>query len=128
MLDKNSKYPLDGIKVLDFSRVLAGPFAARMLSDLGAEVVKVEPPDGDMTRYWGKEVAGQSGYFHQQNAGKKNICIDLRAEGARELVFEMVKEADILIENYRPDVMPRLGLGYESLNKINPKLVMLSIS
>ena len=73
MAYKKAGYPLDGIKVLDFSRVLAGPFAARMLSDLGAEVVKIEPPDGDITRYWGKEVAGQSGYFHQQNAGKKNM-------------------------------------------------------
>jgi len=124
----NNEYPLSGLKVLDFSRVLAGPFAGRMLCDLGADVVKVEPPDGDITRLWGANVGGIPGYFSQQNAGKKNICIDLRAEGASELVFEMVKQADILIENYRPDVMPRLGLGYESLTKINPKLIMLSIS
>ena len=128
MSNKNSKYPLDGIKVLDFSRVLAGPFAARMLSDLGAEVVKVEPPDGDMTRYWGKEVAGQSGYFHQQNAGKKNICIDLHAEASSALILRMMKQADIVIENYRPDVMPRLGLGYEDLKRANPGIIMLSIS
>ena len=128
MLDKNSKYPLDGIKVLYFSRVLAGPFAARMLSDLGAEVVKVEPPDGDMTRYWGKEIAGQSGYFHQQNAGKKNICIDLHAEGSSKLILRMVAQADIVIENYRPDVMPRIGLGYGDLKSANPGIIMLSIS
>ena len=121
-------YPLSGLKVLDLSRVLAGPFAGRMLSDLGADVVKVEPPDGDVTRYWGREIANIQGYFHQQNAGKRNICIDLRADGAVELVNELVKEADILIENYRPDVMPRLGIGYESLSKVNPRLVMLSIS
>jgi len=121
-------YPLSGLKVLDFSRVLAGPFAGRMLCDLGADVVKVEPPDGDITRLWGANVGGIPGYFSQQNAGKKNICIDLRADGASELVFEMVKHADILIENYRPDVMPRLGLGYESLSEVNPKLIMLSIS
>lgn len=121
-------YPLSGLKVLDFSRVLAGPFAARMLCDLGADVVKVEPPDGDVTRFWGKEIAGIPGYYHQQNAGKRNICIDLRAEGATDLVKSLVKEADILIENYRPDVMPRLGLGYDELKAVNPKLIMLSIS
>ena len=122
------EYPLEGLKVLDFSRVLAGPFAGRMLCDLGADVVKVEPPDGDVTRLWGKVIQGLPGYYHQQNAGKRNICMDLRAQGAKELVFELVKEADILIENYRPDVMPRLGLGYEALKAINPKLIMLSIS
>ncbi len=121
-------YPLEGLKVLDFSRVLAGPFAGRMLSDLGADVVKVEPPDGDVTRYWGKHVAGIRGYYHQQNAGKRNICIDLRADGAVELVKELVKEADIVIENYRPDVMGRLGLGYDALSAANPRVIMLSIS
>jgi CoA:oxalate CoA-transferase len=123
-----AEYPLSGLKVLDFSRVLAGPFAGRMLCDLGADVVKVEPPDGDITRLWGANIAGIPGYYSQQNAGKKNISIDLRANGAVELVCEMVKQADILIENYRPDVMPRLGLGYEQLDEINPKLIMLSIS
>jgi CoA:oxalate CoA-transferase len=122
------QYPLEGLKVLDFSRVLAGPFAGRMLCDLGADVVKVEPPDGDVTRLWGKVIQGLPGYYHQQNAGKRNICMDLRADGAKELVFQLVKEADILIENYRPDVMPRLGLGYEDLKAVNPKLIMLSIS
>jgi crotonobetainyl-CoA:carnitine CoA-transferase CaiB-like acyl-CoA transferase len=121
-------YPLEGLKVLDFSRVLAGPFAGRMLSDLGADVVKVEPPDGDVTRLWGRVIQGLPGYYHQQNAGKRNISMDLRAPGAKELVFDLVKEADILIENYRPDVMGRLGLGYESLLSVNPKLIMLSIS
>ena len=121
-------YPLAGLKVLDFSRVLAGPFAGRMLSDLGADVVKIEPPDGDITRLWGHVVGDIPGYYHQQNAGKRDICIDLRAEGAKELVAELVAEADILIENYRPDVMPRLGLGYDALRAINPRLIMLSIS
>ncbi|MEZ5550860.1 MAG: CaiB/BaiF CoA-transferase family protein [Pseudomonadales bacterium] len=121
-------YPLAGLKVLDFSRVLAGPFAGRMLSDLGADVVKIEPPDGDVTRLWGRVAGGLPGYYHQQNAGKRNICIDLRAAGARELVLSLVQHADILIENYRPDVMPRLGLGYDALQTVNPRLVMLSIS
>ena len=121
-------YPLEGLKVLDFSRVLAGPFAGRMLSDLGADVVKVEPPDGDVTRMWGAVIADLPGYYHQQNAGKRNISIDLRAEGARDLVLKLVRQADIVIENYRPDVMPRLGLGFEALSAENPKLIMLSIS
>ena len=126
--EKTDGYPLAGLKVLDFSRVLAGPFAGRMLCDLGADVVKVEPPDGDITRLWGHRIANIPGYYHQQNAGKRDICIDLRAEGALDLVAELVAEADILIENYRPDVMPRLGLGYEHLQAINPRLIMLSIS
>ncbi|MCR9261866.1 MAG: CoA transferase [Pseudomonadaceae bacterium] len=121
-------YPLAGLKVLDFSRVLAGPFAGRMLSDLGADVVKIEPPDGDVTRLWGKVIAGVPGYYHQQNAGKRNICVDLRASGARELMLEMAAEADIVIENYRPDVMDRLGLGYDDLSAVNGRLIMLSIS
>ena len=122
------QFPLDGLKVLDFSRVLAGPFAGRMLSDLGADVVKIEPPDGDVTRLWGHVVGGLPGYYHQQNAGKRNVCIDLRHERAKQLVLELVAEADILIENYRPDVMARLGLGYDQLSQVNPRLIMLSIS
>jgi CoA:oxalate CoA-transferase len=121
-------YPLAGLKVLDFSRVLAGPFAGRMLNDLGADVVKVEPPDGDVTRLWGKVVGGVPGYYHQQNAGKRDISIDLRHPGAKDLVFDLVRQADILIENYRPDVMPRLGFGYPELSAVNPGLIMLSIS
>ena len=121
-------YPLEGLKVLDFTRVLAGPFASRMLADLGADVVKVEPPDGDVTRLWGAVKAGLPGYYHQQNAGKRNICIDLRAPSATDLVHELVAQADILLENYRPDVMTRLGFGYEQLRKINPRLIYLSIS
>jgi len=121
-------YPLAHLKVLDFSRVLAGPFAGRMLCDLGADVVKIEPPDGDTTRLWGRVVGGIPGYYHQQNAGKRNICVDLRASGARDLIIELVRRADVVIENYRPDVMPRLGLGYDALREVNPGLVMLSIS
>ncbi|HCD26473.1 MAG TPA: hypothetical protein DER02_03070 [Gammaproteobacteria bacterium] len=122
------QYPLAGLKVLDFSRVLAGPFAGRMLSDLGADVVKIEPPDGDVTRMWGRVVGGLPGYYHQQNAGKRDICVDLRAAGATELIFALVREADIVIENYRPDVMSRLGFGYSDLSAVNPRVIMLSIS
>lgn len=120
--------PLEGLKVLDFSRVLAGPYAGRMLSDLGAEVVKIEPPDGDMTRLWGKMAGGQSAYYVQHNVGKRNVSIDLRAPKGRDLVLQLARHADIVIENYRPDVMGRLGLGYEALSAENPRLIMLSIS
>ena len=121
-------YPLAGIRVLDMSRVLAGPFAGRMLADLGADVVKVEPPEGDVTRTWGARINGRAGYFNQQNVGKRGMCIDLNAEGAVDLVKRLAARADVLIENFRPDVMGRLGLAYEVLNDINPRLVMLSIS
>jgi crotonobetainyl-CoA:carnitine CoA-transferase CaiB-like acyl-CoA transferase len=120
--------PLEGLKVLDMSRVLAGPFAGRMLCDLGADVVKVEPPEGDSTRLWGRMAGGISSYFNMANAGKRCISIDLRAEGARDLVIELAAKADVVLENFRPDVMPRLGIGYEKLAANNPRLIMLSIS
>ena len=121
-------HPLEGIRVLDMSRVLAGPFAGRMLADLGADVVKVEPPDGDVTRNWGARIHGQAGYFNQQNVGKRGICVNLDAAGGADLIKQLVARADVLIENFRPDVMGRLGLGYDVLKQINPRLVMLSIS
>ncbi|MBI1185859.1 MAG: hypothetical protein GC206_00715 [Alphaproteobacteria bacterium] len=123
-----SGYPLEGVKALDFSRVLAGPFAGRMLADLGADVVKVEPPDGDSTRLWGKMVGGISGYFSYANAGKRNISIDLRADGAKDLVLALARCADVVLENFRPGVMDRLGVGYGALSAVNPRLVMVSIS
>jgi crotonobetainyl-CoA:carnitine CoA-transferase CaiB-like acyl-CoA transferase len=121
-------YPLEDLKVLDFSRVLAGPFATRMLSDLGADVLKIEPPEGDVTRHFGKQEGGVAGFYLQQNIGKRNICLDLKTEGARELALKLVEQADVVVENFRPGVMARFGLGWEDLHAINPKLVMLSIS
>jgi crotonobetainyl-CoA:carnitine CoA-transferase CaiB-like acyl-CoA transferase len=120
--------PLQGIRVLDLSRVLAGPYAGRMLADLGADVVKVEPPEGDVTRKWGKRIAGLSGYYTQQNAGKRNVCIDLRAAGGPELVARLAEQADVLLENFRPGVMERFGLSYAQLAQRNPRLVMVSVS
>jgi crotonobetainyl-CoA:carnitine CoA-transferase CaiB-like acyl-CoA transferase len=99
-----------------------------MLSDLGADVVKVEPPDGDVTRLWGAKIHGVSGYFNQQNAGKRGICVDLSVPEGVELIKALAARADILIENFRPDVMGRLGLGYPVLRALNPALIMLSIS
>lgn len=120
--------PLDGLKVLDLSRVLAGPFAGRMLSDLGADVVKLEPPDGDLTRLWGRKIAGLTGYYFQQNAGKRNICLDLKAPAGVALARRLAARADILIENFRPGVVARLGLDFAALAEENPGLIMLSIS
>ena len=120
--------PLAGIKVLDMSRVFAGPVAGRILSDLGAEVVKVEPPEGDITRLWGRKAAGLSTYYVQQNVGKRNISVDLRVDGGADLIKQLVTEADIVIENFRPGIMARYGIDYESLKAIKPDLVMVSIS
>ncbi len=120
--------PLDGVKVLDLTRVFAGPIAGRTLSDLGADVVKVEPPDGDVTRLWGRKTAGLSTYFTQQNCGKRNVCIDLNADGGPELVAQLAAQADVLIENFRPGVMAKFGLDWGALSARNPALIMLSIS
>jgi len=120
--------PLAGLRVLDLSRVLAGPFAGRMLADLGADVVKVEPPEGDITRGWGALRHGIGGYYTQQNAGKRTLCLDLEAPGALPLLLRLAQRADVLIENFRTGVAQRLGLGWQALHGLNPRLVMLSIS
>jgi crotonobetainyl-CoA:carnitine CoA-transferase CaiB-like acyl-CoA transferase len=121
-------YPCDGLRVLDMSRVVAGPIAGRILSDLGADVVKLEPPEGDVTRVWGQMRHGLSGFYTQQNAGKRNVCVDLRAPGAVDVVKALARHADVVIENFRAGVLDRLGLGYDALRADNPGLVMLSVS
>ncbi len=120
--------PLAGVRVLDLSRVLAGPYVGRMLADLGAEVVKVEPPEGDVTRKWGKVIGPLSGYYTQQNVGKRNVCVDLRADGGAELVRQLARKADVVVENFRPGVMAQFGLDWATLSELNPRLVMCSIS
>ncbi|MFT7600225.1 MAG: CoA:oxalate CoA-transferase [Acidimicrobiales bacterium] len=120
--------PLVGLKVLDLTRVLAGPFAARMLSDLGADVVKVEPPEGDVTRHFGVRRGTQTGYYAQQNAGKRGICVDLTREGGPDLVKLLADQADVVLENFRPGVLANYGLDYASLSTDHPELVMVSIS
>ena len=126
--DVARQYPLTGIRVLDLSRVFAGPVAGRTLADLGADVVKVEPPEGDVTRLWGRKRGGLSSYFTQQNAGKRNISVDLNHPDGPRIVTEMAAAADVLIENFRPGVMKRFGLDWASLSQRNPRLIMLSIS
>jgi len=120
--------PLEGIRVLDFTRVLSGPHATRMLSDLGAEVIKVEPPMGDMTRFAMPRVNSLSSYFIQQNVGKKNISLDMTKPQAVELLKKLVSHCDIVIENFRPGVMHKMGLDYETLSQLNPRLIYTSIT
>ncbi len=120
--------PLDGITVLDFSRVLSGPIAGRNLHDLGADVIKVEPPEGDLTRYAQPKVGSISLYYAQQNTGKRNISIDLRHPEAADVVGRLAERVDVVLENYRPGVMDRLGIGWTALSARNPRLVLASIS
>ena len=120
--------PLQGLRILDFSRVLTGPHATRMLCDLGAEIIKIEPPDGDLTRFTNPRVNSLSTYFIQQNVGKKNISLDMSKSEAVDIVKKLVMHADILIENFRPGVMKKLGLDYASLSALNPKIIYASIT
>jgi crotonobetainyl-CoA:carnitine CoA-transferase CaiB-like acyl-CoA transferase len=120
--------PLTGIRVLDLTRVLAGPHCGRMLCDLGAEVIKVEPPDGDLTRFSSPKVGSMATYFMQQNAGKKCVSIDLSVAEGADIFRRLVSVSDVVIENYRAGVMDRLGLGWSTLRTINPRLVYASIS
>ena len=120
--------PLEGLRVLDLTRVLAGPYATQSLGDLGAEVIKVEPPHGDDTRNFPPFVGQESHYFLALNRNKKSVVIDLKQEAGKDLLRQLVAKSDILIENYRPGVMSKLGLGYEELCAINPRLIYCSIS
>ena len=120
--------PLEGVRVLDLSRVLSGPHCGRILSDLGADVIKLEPPEGDGTRTAQPRIAGISVYFAQQNAGKRNVSVDLQtADGAR-LARALAARCDVLLENFRPGVLDRLGVGYGAVRAENPGIVYCSIS
>src|ERR1700746_855103 len=120
--------PLEGVRVIDFSRVLAGPHCTKHLLDLGAEVIKVEPPRGDLTTLGFPRSGDISGYYAQQNAGKRNISIDLNVAAAREVALKLCDSADIIVENFRPGVLESFGLGYASVAARNPSVVYVSIS
>ena len=120
--------PLANLKVLDFTRVLAGPTCTRILAELGAEVTKVEPPAGDIGRIAAPRIDGQSAYYLQLNGGKRNISIDLNWPEAREAAFKLCGAADVIVENFRPGTMKTFGLDYESVCKQNPKVVFVSMS
>ena len=121
--------PLEGIRVLDLTRVLAGPFCTMMLSDLGAEIIKVEVPvTGDDSRTFGPFRNGQSLYFINVNRGKESITIDLKTEAGKKLLVDLARQCDVLVENYRPGTMEKLGLGWETLKAANPRLVYAAVS
>ena len=121
--------PLEGVRVLDLSWILSGPFCTMTLCDLGADVIKVErPPWGDMGRMNRPLRDGESGYFLSVNRGKRSISIDLKEERGRDLLRELVREVDVLVENFSPGALDGLGVGYEALSAVNPRLVYAAIS
>ena len=120
--------PLEGLRVIDFTRVLAGPHCTKALRDLGAEVTKIEPPAGDLGRVGLPHVNGLGLYYVQQNAGKRNLSLDLNYAEARAIVTDMCREADVIVENFRPGTLARFGLGYEDVRAINPRIVYVSLS
>ena len=121
---------LEGIKVLDLSRALAGPYCTMMLADMGAEVIKLEMPGtGDDSRSWGPPfVEGESAYFMSVNRNKKSITLNMKSGKSIEIIHKLIKQSDILVENFRPGAMERLGLGYERVKEMNPKIIYCSIS
>jgi crotonobetainyl-CoA:carnitine CoA-transferase CaiB-like acyl-CoA transferase len=127
--------PLKGIKVVELARILAGPWTGQTLADLGADVIKVESPQGDDTRGWGppfvKDEAGadrDAAYFHACNRGKRSIAVDFRTQEGQDLVRRLVADADILVENFKVGGLAKYGLDYDSLSKVNPKLIYCSIT
>ncbi|WP_257347466.1 CaiB/BaiF CoA transferase family protein [Pseudalkalibacillus decolorationis] len=125
----NEKLPLEGVRVLELGSLLAGPFSGRLLADFGAEVIKVESPDkADPMRGWGKDKNGTGLWWPIQSRNKKSITLNLRIEEGQHILKDMVKDADILIENFRPGTMEKWNLSYETLSGINPKLIMMRTS
>jgi formyl-CoA transferase len=125
------RYPLEGVRVLDLTRVLAGPYCTMMLGDLGADVIKVERPGaGDDVRAWGPPFApgGESAYFLCVNRNKRSITVDLKAPGGRDLIRELARRADVLVENFKTGTMDEMGLPYEALRDANPGLIYCSIT
>jgi len=121
--------PLRGVRVLDLSRVIAGPYVGRLFCDLGAEVIKVEPPEGDDARVIApRHDRGQSWLLHFSNVGKRSIALDLGKPGAADVVLELARISDAVIENFRPGVADRLGIGFAAIQKVNPRAVVLSVN
>lgn len=121
--------PLENITVIDLTRILSGPYCTMILADFGARVIKIEVPgQGDESRLLGPHINNESGYFMSVNRGKESVTMDLRTAEGQKLLQEMVKKADVLIENYRPGTMDKWGLGYEEIKAINPRLIYASIS
>jgi len=123
-----SAAPLEGLRVIDFTRVLAGPHCTKALRDLGADVTKIEPPSGDLGRFGLPYVNGMGLYYVQQNAGKRNLSLDLNYAEAREVVRRLCSTADVIVENFRPGTLARYGFGYEDVKTFNPGVVYVSLS
>lgn len=123
------RHALEGLKVIDLTRVLAGPYATMLLADFGAEIIKIEvPKTGDDSRAFGPYVNGESAYFMSINRNKKSITLNLKTEEGKDILKKLVSQADVLVENFRPGTMEKLGLGYELLKEINPKLIYAASS
>ncbi len=121
--------PLQNIRVLDLSRVLAGPYCTMVLGDLGAEVIKVEPPEGDETRGWGPPFAGgESAYYLCVNRNKRGMAVNLKTEEGRDVLKKLAMQSDVFVENFRPGTLKKFGLDFETLHELNPKLIYCSIS
>ncbi len=121
--------PLKGIRVLDLSRVLAGPYCTMVLGDLGAEVIKVEPPEGDETRGWGPPFAGgESAYYLCVNRNKRDVVVNLKTDEGKAILRELAMQSDVLVENFRPGTLKKFGLDFETLHTLNPKLIYCSIT
>ena len=121
--------PLQGIRVLDLSRVLAGPYCTMVLGDLGAEVIKVEPPEGDETRAWGPPFAeGESAYYLCVNRNKRDIVINLKTDEGKKVLRDLALQSDVLVENFRPGTLEKFGLDFATLSQSNPKLIYCSIT
>ncbi len=121
--------PLQGIRVLDLSRVLAGPYCTMVLGDLGADVIKVEPPEGDETRGWGPPFAeGESAYYLCVNRNKRGIVINLKTDEGKKVLRDLALQSDVLVENFRPGTLEKFGLDFETLHELNPKLIYCSIT
>ena len=120
---------LNGVVVLDLSRVVSGPYATMLMADMGARVIKVEMPGvGDDTRKFGPLIQGESPYFIMLNRNKESITLNMKSPRGKEILWELVKKADIIVENFRPGVLERLGFGYAELKRVNPWVVLGSIS
>jgi crotonobetainyl-CoA:carnitine CoA-transferase CaiB-like acyl-CoA transferase len=128
MSSENPAGPLVGIKVLDFSSFIAGCYAAVMLGDLGAEIIKVEPKYGDGSRQWGPFLKGESRFFQAWNRNKRSIALDITSPEGLEIVHKLIAETDILVENYRPGITKKLGIDYPAAKALNPKLIYCSIT